>query len=110
MGWRDPRIWLVSLIVVLFGIAGALLNFEIANKYVTVEVSSMFKACFSALVPLVAALVQFPLKFVAVRFGKGSALAIGAVAVFPVLWFSLDVQHLEYGLSIFYILFGIARG
>merc|ERR1712110_252019 len=31
--WRDPRIWLISFLVIAFGMTGALLNGDISNQF-----------------------------------------------------------------------------
>jgi len=56
--------------------------------------------------------IQVPFTFVAVRFGKGVALAMGAISaiLLSTLPWLLDMQHLGGWLVMFYILQGIIRG
>jgi hypothetical protein len=111
--WKDVRIWLISILVVSFAVAANLLNGNIANQYVTPELGAVWKALFSAALTLVASLSCLPFKFLAVRFGKASVLAIGAVAIIlmPLLFFLVANESLHLGgwLIIFFLLQGIIR-
>jgi MFS family permease len=110
--WLDPRIWLIMFLTLDFSVGSAFINGIVAKDYVGPQLGSEYVALLSASVALVGAVAQAPLKFMAVRFGKGVVMAIGAAALIasPALFVTAGVDRMGWWLAAFYVLHGIVRG
>lgn len=110
--WLDPRIWLIMFLTLDFSVGSAFLNGVVAKDYVEPQLGSEYIALLSASAALVGAVAQAPLRFMAVRFGKGVVMAIGAAALIasPALFVTAGVDRMGGRLAAFYVLHGIVRG
>jgi len=109
----DLRIWLISIVGILFAFHAGFENGDIANDFMDNEINPRWKSLFSAVgTTLTGAMVQYPFKLLSGRFGNGSVLAIGAIAAFlsPALYFSLPLEHVGGWFIYAYIIQGIYLG
>jgi len=110
--WLDARIWLLSFTSIIWAIIVALLHGVVTKQYVEPQLGKQSVALLSAIISLVGALVQYPLRVMAWSCGKGIIMLVASLLMIliPVLTKVLDLDHLGWWLVSFFILCGVIHG
>jgi len=110
--WPNPRIWLISFMTISFSISGAFVNGIVASQYVKPQLGAQYIALFSAAIAFVGTAIQYPLKALAERIGKGSAMGLGSLSMVLMGLLAVRLEHtsMGFGLLVFYVLQGVSRG
>jgi len=110
--WPDARIWLLCFLPMALIASETLWLDVVSSRFVTPGLGSKYADLFSAVIPLVGAAVQYPIRYLADKCGKGSVFALGSLLLIlgPGLASMLHLQSIGWWLITFYILHGAVAG